>query len=128
MSTRDELQQRLDRIVSAPRGAMPHEIAAATLRSFSAYVDSDLHAADALAKRLTTIIARAPDATSGIQRALDAAEDELERETVAGTVQYALKLLLTHDKTARRHLSMRSLERRQPNAIRPRVTDENEEE
>lgn len=127
MSDRRELQQRLDRILSGRAGALPTP-AHAKERSFSAYVDTDVEAADALAKRLGAIIAAAPDETAGIARALDAAEEELARETIGGTVQYALKLLLTHDKSARQHLSLRPLEKRQPNAVRSAMTDNDEQE
>jgi hypothetical protein len=128
MEKRSELQERLDLILSGPRGEAPRTKVHRTERSFSAYVDTDVEAAAALAKRLGTIIAAGPDAATGVQRALDAAEEELARETIGGTVQYALKLLLTHDKTARRLLSLRPLEKRQPNAIRSPVTDNHEKE
>lgn len=123
-----ELQDRLDRIVSAPRDGSSKPVVRRKERPFSAYVESDVEAADALAKRLSAVIAESSDAATGVRDALDIAERELAAESIGGTVQYALKLLLTHDQTARRYLSLGPLERRQPNAVRPPAARMKEEE
>jgi hypothetical protein len=124
----NELQDRLQRIVAAPRAGSPKPLLHQKERAFSAYVDTDLDAADALAKRMSAAIAESSDAAAGVREALDIAERELAAESIGGTVQYALKLLLTHDPTARRFLSLGSLEQRQPNAVRPTAAPANENE
>jgi hypothetical protein len=115
----DDVRNRFDRIVSAPRGeaaAAPERPASS--RPFSPYVDDDVAEAAALAMRLSDLTRHHGGGVEGLEVALAEAERQLTAEQLQGLVQYALKLFVTRDPTAKQYLRLGRLERRQPNAVR----------
>lgn len=71
-----------------------------------------------LASRLMRI-ANEVGGDAGIAAALEEADRAESRERVAGLVQYAVKLFVTHHPEARAKLRLKPLEKRQPNLVRP---------
>lgn len=119
MAETDDIRSRFDRIVSAPRGeAAAAPARSASSRPFSPYVDEDVAEATALATRLSDLTRRHGGGAEGLDVALAEAERRLGAEPVQGLVQYALKLFVTRDPTAKKYLRLGRLERRQPNAVR----------
>jgi hypothetical protein len=128
----DDVRNRFNRIVSAPRGATAAAPVRPTSRPFSAYVNEDVDEAAAIAARLGELTRRHGGGPEGLEAALAEAELLLATETTRGLVQYALKLFAVHDPTAKHLLHLGRLERRQPNAVRgvsePPGDEQNEKE
>lgn len=80
---------------------------------FSAFVDDHMARASELANQFIKIADE-----QGLPAAIQAITAALENEPVAGLVQYALQLFLTHHPEARATLKVQPLEVRQPNAVR----------
>ena len=119
MADFDEVRSRFNRIVSAPRGSSAAASGrSAATRPFSAYVNEDVDEASAIAARLGEITHRHGGGAEGLDAALSEAERLLAEEATQGLVQYALKLFVTRDPTAKRFLRLGPLEKRQPNAVR----------
>lgn len=121
-----ELQDRVDDILSnkgqAQRGVVSKSFAA-TRRDvaapgpprplFSAFVDEHMARASELASHFIKVAD-----TQGLGAAVEAIETALAQEPVAGLVQYALQLFLTHHPEARGTFKVKPLEVRQPNLVR----------
>jgi hypothetical protein len=128
----DDIRNRFQRIVAAPRDtpARP-SVQSSSARLFSAYVNEDVDEASAIAARLSEITSQHGGGAEGLDAALSEAERLLATEAVQGLVQYALKLFVTRDPTAKRFLRLGRLEQRQPNAVRgarPNRGDEDDKE
>jgi tyrosinase len=80
---------------------------------FSAFVDDHMARASELANEFIKIADE-----KGLDAAIQAISEALDKEPVAGLVQYALQLFLTHHPEARSSLKLKPLEVRQPNAVR----------
>jgi hypothetical protein len=101
-------QQRLESFLSGEADAAPPR------PLFSAFVDEHVARASDLAERFINITN-----AEGLNAAVEAIERALHEEPVAGLVQYAIKLFMTHSPEARANLKLKPLEIRQPNLVVP---------
>lgn len=123
------LQQKLDKILSGQK--QQNQLGMAEAREarlpekpmFSAFVDEHVSQASELAQQFIAIADK-----HGLPAAVDAIEAAIQDEPIAGLVQYAVKLFLTHHPEARSKIKLKPLESRQPNLIRPSRTLEQKRE
>ncbi|MGB7924805.1 MAG: tyrosinase family protein [Pyrinomonadaceae bacterium] len=120
-----KLQDKVDDILSAqghgqpspPQGAMAKgELAELPPPRplFSAFVDEHVEKATAMATEFMEIADK-----QGLEEAVKAIQAALQNEQIAGLVQYAVKLFLTHHPEARSRIKLQPLEVRQPNLVAP---------
>ncbi|WP_041619446.1 hypothetical protein [Stanieria cyanosphaera] len=123
------LQQKLNKILSGQNQQSPIRIAEAREAQsfgkpmFSAFVDEHISQASELAQQFIAIANE-----RGVPAAVDAIKEALQTESIAGLVQYAVKLFLTHHPEARSKIKLKPLENRQPNLVRPSRTLEQKRE
>ncbi|MEH1934433.1 MAG: tyrosinase family protein [Nostoc sp.] len=123
------LQQKLDKILSGQKQQNPLRMAEAREAQsvgkpmFSAFVDQHVSQASELAQRFIVIADE-----RGLPAAVDAIGEAFQTESIAGLVQYAVKLFLTHHPEARSKIKLKPLESRQPNLVRPSRTLEQKRE
>ena len=121
-----DLQAQVDGILSSETGPAPpkpkqpgfgltgEELTPPKPRTlFSAFVDEHMERASELASKFIKIADE-----EGLAAAVQAISDAQQKEPIAGLVQYALELFLTHHPEARATLKLKPLEVRQPNLVR----------
>src|ERR1044072_4214156 len=119
-----DLQAQVDNILSSETGPKaPHlgldtakgipEKAAKPRTLFSAFVDEHMERAS----ELTSEFIKSAD-EKGLAAAVEAISAAQQEEPIAGLVQYALELFLTHHPEARATLKLKPLEVRHPNLVR----------
>ena len=121
MAEIDALQAKVNGILSARGQALAEPgLAAAGEEGPEVFSEFDSAQRDRgidLASRLMRI-ASEEGGDAGIAAALEEAERAERTEPVAGLVQYAVKLFVTHHPEARAKLRLKPLEKRQPNLVR----------
>lgn len=121
MTRIDDLQKRLDAVLSPRRGEGDAELAAAPEVSgpmFTQYSRKGAMEATDLASRFMAAADRR-GGEEGLADAVDEIERALAAEETPGLVQQAVKLFIAHHSEAQAKLRLGRLERRQPGAVRP---------
>ncbi len=123
--TDKDLQAQVDNILSSETGPKAPQLGLDTAKGipekaakprtlFSAFVDEHMERASELASQFIKIADE-----KGLAAAIEAISAAQKEEPIAGLVQYALELFLTHHPEARATLKLKPLEVRQPNLVRP---------
>jgi tyrosinase len=122
MAEIDVLQAKVNGILSARGQALAEPGLAAAgdeePEVFSEFDSAQRDRGIELASRLMRIASEV-GGDAGIAAALEEADRAERTERVAGLVQYAVKLFVTHHPEARAKLRLKPLEKRQPNLVRP---------
>lgn len=123
MAEIDALQAKVNGILSARGHALAEPGLAAAGEEepevFSEFDSVERDRGIELASRLMRIADEQGGGDAGLAAALEEADRLESQERVAGLVQYAVKLFVTHHPEARAKLRLKPLEKRQPNLVRP---------